>query len=70
MEFGIKNKWRKRNYKNLGILETETVEQKEIKEKVRKEFLGRMRKLCGKNLMKGINTCAVHLVRYFEPFFK
>ena len=47
----------------------------QMKKKVRKEYLKRTRKLlktklCRKNLIKGKNTWAVLLVRYFEPFLK
>ena len=35
----------KENYKYLGILEADTIKQAEMKEKVRKEYLRRIRKL-------------------------
>ena len=62
-------------YKYLGILEADTIKQVEIKEKIHKEYLGRTRKLLEtklncKNLIKGINTWAVPLVRYSGPFLK
>ena len=62
-------------YKYLGILEADTIKQVEMKDKIRKEYLRRTRKLpetklsC-ENLIKGINTWAVPLVRYSGPFLK
>ena len=62
-------------YKYLGILEADTIKQVEIKEKIQKEYLRRTRKLLetklsGRNLIKGINTWAVPLVRYSGHFLK
>ena len=62
-------------YKYLGILEADTIKQVEMKEKTQKEYLRRTRKLLetklnSKNLIKGINTWAVPLVRYSGPFLK
>ena len=56
-------------YKYLGILEADTIKQAETKEKIQKEYLRRTRKLLetklnSRNLIKGINTWAVPLVRY------
>ena len=53
----------------LGILEVK------IKEKLKKEYRRRARKLletklCSRNLIKGINTWAEPLVRYSGPFLK
>ena len=64
---------KKETYKYLGILEADTIKQVEMKEKIKKEYLRRTRnlletKLCGRNLIKGINTLAVPLVRYSGPF--
>ena len=61
--------------KYLGILEADTIKQVEIKDKIRKEYLRRTRKLfetklSGRNFIKGINTWAVPLVRYSGPFLK
>ena len=61
--------------KYLGILETDTIKQVRYERKKKKEFLCWMRKLfkimlCSSNLIKGINTWAVLLVRYFRPFLK
>ena len=62
-------------YKYLGILETDTIKQVEMKDKIRKEYLRRTRKvleteLSSRNLIKGINTWAVPHVRYSGPFLK
>ena len=62
-------------YKYLGILEADTIKQVEMKDKIRKEYLRRTRnlletKLSSRNLIKGINTWAVALVRYSGPFLK
>ena len=61
--------------KYLGILEADTIKQVEMKNKIQKEYLRRTRKLLEiklscRNLIKGINTCAVPLVRYSGPFLK
>ena len=61
--------------KYLGILEADTIKQVEMKDKIRKEYLSRTRKLLetklsSRNLIKGINTWAVPLVRYSGPFLK
>ena len=60
-------------YKYLGILEADTIKQVEMKNKIQKEYLGRTRKLLeiklsSGNLIKGINTWAVLLVRYSVPY--
>ena len=62
-------------YKYLGILEADTIRQMEMKEKIKKEYLRRTRKLLetklnSRNLIKGINTWAVPLVRYSGPLLK
>ena len=46
-----------------------------MKEKIKKEYLGRTRKLletklCSRNLIKGINTWTVRIIRYSGPFLK
>ena len=56
----------------LGIWEVDTIKQAEMKEKIKKEHLRRTRKLLetklqSRNLIKGINTWAVPLVRYSGP---
>ena len=60
-------------YTYLGILEADTIKQVEMKDKIQKEYLRRTRKLLetklsGRNLIKGINTGAVPLVRYSGQF--
>ena len=62
-------------YKYLGILEADTIKQAEMKEKILKEYSRRTRKLLetklnSRNFIKGINTCAVPLIRYSGPFLK
>ena len=62
-------------YKYLGILEADTIKQVQMKDMIRKEYLRRIRKLpetklSSRNLIKGINTWAVPLVRYSGPFLK
>ena len=82
MKFGIQKctmlgmksgKWRINKY--LGILETDTIKQAEMKDKIQKEYLRKTRKqletkLSSRNLIKGINTWAVPHVRYSRPFVK
>ena len=62
-------------YKYWGILAADIIKQVEMKEKIQKGYLRRTRtlletKLCSRNLIKGINTWAVLLVRYSGPFLK
>ena len=62
-------------YKYLGILEADTIKQIEMKDKIQKEYLWRIRKLLEtklstKNLIKGINTWDVTLVIYSKLFLK
>ena len=62
-------------YKYLGLWEIDTIKEVEMKEKNQKEYLRKTRilletKLNSRNLIKGINTWAVPLVRYSEPFLK
>ena len=58
-------------YKYLGILKADTIKQAEMKDKIQKEYLRRTRdKTSGRNLIKGINTWAVPLVRYSRPFLE
>ena len=62
-------------YKYLGILEADTIKQVAMKDKIQKEYLRRTKKLLetklsSRNLIKGINTWAVPLVRYSGPFLK
>ena len=61
--------------KFLGILEDDTIKQVEMKNKIQKEYLRRTRKLLetklnSRNLIKGMDTWAVLLVRYSGPFLK
>ena len=62
-------------YKYLGILEADTIKQVQMKDKIQKEYLRRTRKLLKiklscRNLIIGINTWDVLLVRYSGPFLK
>ena len=61
-------------YKYLSILEANTSKQVEMKDKIEKKSLSRTknysRQISRRNLMKGINTWAVLLVRYSGPFLK
>ena len=71
----IRTSREKETYKYLGILEADTIKQVEMKEKIKKEYLRRTRKLletklCCGNFIKGINTWAVPLIRYSRPFLK
>ena len=71
----IKTLTENKTYKYLGILEAYTIKQVEMKDKIQKEYLRRTRKLLetklsSRNLIKGINTWAVPLIRYSGPFLK
>ena len=62
-------------YKYLGFLEADTIKQVKTKDKIQKEYLRRTRKLhetklSSRNLIKGINTWGVPLVRYYGAFLK
>ena len=62
-------------YKYLDIFEAVTIKQVKMKEKIKKEYLRKTRKLLETkksswNLLKGINTWAVRFVRYSGPFLK
>ena len=64
-----------KTYKYLGISEADTIKQVEMKDKIQKGYCRRTRKLLetklnSRNLIKGINTWAVPLVRYSGPFLK
>ena len=60
--------------KYLGILETDTIKQVKMKDKIQKEYLRTTKlletKLSRRNLIKGINTWALPLVRFSGPFLK
>ena len=65
----------KETYKYLSILEGDIIKQVQMKDTIRKEYPRRTRKLLetklsSRNLIKGINTWAVPLVRYSGPFLK
>ena len=65
----------KESYKYLGILEAETIKQQEMKEKSKKEYIRRNKKLLkiklySRSLVRGINVWAVTLVRYSGSFLK
>ena len=62
------------NYKYLGILEADKFLEEKMKLKVSKEYIRRLRKvlkskLNGGNLVPGVNTWAVSLIRYSAAFF-
>ena len=66
---------RKENLQILGSIGSRHHRTKGEKEKIKKEYLRRTRKLLetklySTNLMKVINTRTVFLVRYLGPFFK
>ena len=59
----------------IFICSMDTIEQMKMKDKIQKEYLRSTRKLLetklsSRNLIKGINTWAVSLVRYSGPFLK
>ena len=63
----------KETCKYLGILEADTIKQVEMIDKIKKEYLRRTRKLrettlSSRNLIKGMKTWAVPLVRSSAPF--
>ena len=56
-------------YTYLGILETDKIKEKEMKEKFSKEYLRRLRlilrsKLNGRNKIMAVNTYAASVIRY------
>ena len=59
----------------LGILETDKIKEKEMKEKFSKEYLRRLRlilrsKLNGRNKIMAVNTWAVSVMRYGAGILK
>ena len=61
------------SYKYLGILEADTFLEEKMKLNVSKEYIRRLRKnfkskLNGENLVRGVNTWAVSLLRYLAAF--
>ena len=62
-------------YTYLGILETDKIKEKEMKEKFSKEYLRRLRlilrsKLNGRNKIMAVNTWAVSVMRYDAGILK
>ena len=60
-------------YKYLGILQADDLQKKEMKIKVLNEYKRRVRKIVktklnGRNIVKGINTWAIPVLRYSAPF--
>ena len=70
----IRTPGEKETYKYLGILEADTIEQVEMNDKIKKEYLRRSRRLLEtrllRNLIKGLTSLAVPFVRYSELFLK
>ena len=69
----IKSLQDNKGYKYLGILQVDKVKGQEMKGKITKEYKRRVRKvletkLNGENMIKGINTWAVSLIRYSAAF--
>ena len=61
------------SYKYLGIFEADKFLKEKMKLNVSKEYIRRLKKvfkskLNGKNLVHGVNTWAVSLVRYSAAF--
>ena len=60
-------------YKYLGILKADDLQKKEMKIKVLNEYKKRVRKIVktklnGRNIVKGINTWAIPVLKYSAPF--
>ena len=60
-------------FKYLGILQADQIRYTQMKKKIKTEYLRRVRKvletkLNGDNIIKGINTWAVSLLRYSAAF--
>ena len=73
--YQINTRLEKETWKYLGILEADTIKQVQMKDKIQKEYLRGTRKLLetklsNRKIIKGMNTCAVSLVRYSGPFLK
>ena len=69
----LSSHYRKVKVKYLGILEADKFLQEKMKFNVSKEYLRRLRKvlkskLNGRNLVRGVNTWAVSLLRYSAAF--
>ena len=71
----IRTHGEKEIYKYLDILKADTIKEMEMKDKIKKEYLRRTKrlfetKLSYRNLIKRIDTGAVPLVRYSGRFLK
>ena len=60
---------------NVGLLEANTITQKEMNENLMYDYLWRISKLIemniySRNFIKGINTWTFLFARYTEPFLK
>ena len=71
----IRTLGRKETYKYLRILKADTIKQEEMREKIKKEYFRRTRKLLEtklytRNLIKGINTWTDPFVKYSGLFLK
>ena len=69
----IKSLQEGKSYKYLGILEVDKFLEEKMKLNVSKKYIERIRKvlkskLNGENLVRGVNTWAVSLLRYSEAF--
>ena len=69
----IKSLQKGESYKYLGILEEDKFLEEKMKLNVSKEYIRRLRKVLkskinGKNLVRGVNTWAVSLLRYSAAF--
>ena len=69
----IKSMQEGESYKYLGILEADKFLEEKMKLNVSKEYIRRLRKvlkskLSGGNLVHGVNTWAVSLLRYSAAF--
>ena len=69
----IKSLQKGENYKYLGILEADKFLEEKMKLNVSKEYITRLRKvlkskLNGGNLVCGVNSWAVFVLRYSAPF--
>ena len=69
----IKSLQDRESYKYLGILEADKFLEEKMKLNVSKEYIRRIRKvlksnLNGGNLVRGVNTCAVSLLKCLAAF--
>ena len=65
----------KDGYRYLGTLELDKLEEKEMKDKLKREYLRRTRlilksKLNGRNIIRAINTWAIPVLRYGAGLLK